>query len=532
MLTVSRFAQLVSVASVAVLAASVVPAVGDAQSPPAKGPDLSADQKKEEIDLRKQVKANPNDPAAHLKLGRFYYRTNRYLEAEVEATEAKRTGASPSDTDPLLAWVLLMQGKTDDLLSKIKPGDREPVAESRVRLTLGQAYFNMKSYKTAEPLLRDSARLEPTAPMPHLALADVFLASGNLAGAREEVKAAQQIAPDRGVVVLYTGRMFRADGKPDQAVDAYSKILEGDPGNVGALDDRTSAFLAQDKVADAQRDNDTAMKSSSRDAQTLYLSALLMARQGKMKEADARLSPMANSFNRRPERYYLAGVVSYAVGKTEQADADLAKFLTYDHDAAGALRLRSEMALKRKDATGVIEALKPVVAANSADFEATIVLARAYVSNGSIDAALDLYKRAVEPPPKGKAPAPAPLPETVVLEFQNVAAIDRITASAIGESAEAPAIWDDLRRGDPEKAAAIAEASAKAASDDPGAQELLGAVRIAQRRYPEAETIFRDLLKNKPGSVGASLNLAEILVAEKKVDDAKLVLQNLAARGL
>jgi predicted Zn-dependent protease len=76
----------------------------------------------------------------------------------------------------------------------------------------------------------------------------------------------------------------------------------------------------------------------------------------------------------------------------------------------------------------------------------------------------------------------------------------------------------DLRQGDLTKASALAESLAGSAPNDPVIQNLLGSVRLAQKRLPEAEAIFRGILDKNRDFTPAAFNLVQVLVAEQRQD--------------
>ena len=88
----------------------------------------------------------------------------------------------------------------------------------------------------------------------------------------------------------------------------------------------------------------------------------------------------------------------------------------------------------------------------------------------------------------------------------------------------------ELRQGDLTKASELAESLAGSAPNDPVIQNLLGSVRLAQKRLPEAETIFRGILDKNRDFTVAALNLVQVLVAEQRLDEAKEMLPGDLAR--
>ena len=100
------------------------PYVLDAQKQIAAG-DLRA----AEIQLRNAARANPGDPTIRLELSQIYLRLGNFPAAEAEARVARQNGASDDQSAPLLADAMLHQGKIEQLLDQIRPGNRTAKAE-------------------------------------------------------------------------------------------------------------------------------------------------------------------------------------------------------------------------------------------------------------------------------------------------------------------------------------------------------------------------------------------------------------------
>ena len=71
----------------------------------------------------------------------------------------------------MLIDALLRQGKFADLSDLVKPDNRPPALESKVRTALGIAAAGLQDRSKAETLLRDAIRLDPKAAPPKVALA-------------------------------------------------------------------------------------------------------------------------------------------------------------------------------------------------------------------------------------------------------------------------------------------------------------------------------------------------------------------------
>jgi predicted Zn-dependent protease len=219
-------------------------------------------------------------------------------------------------------------------------------------------------------------------------------------------------------------------------------------------------------------------------------------------------------------------VIKFKRGLFETAEQYLAKFQAKQPDSSGAARLRAEMALRRKDPAIAIQLLEPVVKANPSDQAAVSDLARAYLASGRSDQVLRLFGEVAAASPKvAGQPNPAGLLMIYGDAFGDLVEIEKVI---MAKAPDAAVVMSDLRRGNLNRAAAIAESLAGNGANDPVIQNLLGSVRLAQKRLPDAEVIFRRVRDQNRDFMPAAINLVEVLVAQKREDEAKLVLGDLA----
>jgi predicted Zn-dependent protease len=212
------------------------------------------------------------------------------------------------------------------------------------------------------------------------------------------------------------------------------------------------------------------------------------------------------------------------------AELDLAKFQGKQPDLSGVARLRADIALRRKDPANAIKLLEPVVKANPADQSAVTELARAYLASGQSDQVLQLYEQLAEAS-REKAEAPGDPAGLLMIYGDAYGDLLEIEKVILAKAPDAAMPMSDLRQGDLTKASALAESLAGRAPNDPVIQNVLGSVRLAQKRLPEAEAIFRGILAKNRDFTPAAFNLVQVLVAEQRQDEAKEMLNDLARSG-
>lgn len=513
--------QLVGVAGWVLTAAPVVHAA-DARAK--KETPWAADLHKKEADLRASLKTDPDNASLHVKLGQLYLDEGKVPAAEAQMRAARNNGQN-DEADGWLAWILLVEGERNVLFTQIKPGDREPHAEAMVRMSLGVAYLDTGSYDNADSMLHDAVRLDPDAWRAHISLALVLMLERKLTEAHEQIDAAQKLAPNEIGVTRIAGEIYRAAGDTDAAIAKFNTVLGIEPKSVPTLAARADAFISQNKLAEARKDIEAGL-AITRNSYFWFLDALILARQDKTQEAEKVLQQINGQFDRSPIGFYLEGIVQLKLGQPETAEFNLARFQGHQPNASAVACLRAEMALNRSDPAVAVRILEPVVTASPTDQTAVACLARAYLANDQANQVIRLYEKVMDDSDKPNAPE---LDTRYLRTIGGDAAGDYLEIEKIwlGKDGDAVVPMTELRNGDVAKAAAATEALAKEHPDSLVIQNLLGTVRMAQQRLPDAEIIFRDLTSKNPDYKPAALNLVQVLVQESREPDARQVLQEM-----
>src|SRR5262249_9489999 len=132
------------------------------------------DLKAAEIALRNAVRQSPDNPLIRARLAQVYLNLGDAASAEREARAARERNGDEADYLPILADALLRQGKFTDVFDPVRPGDRAPALEGKVRSSLGAAAFGLNDRQKAEAMFRDAIRLDPDAARPKVQLAQLL----------------------------------------------------------------------------------------------------------------------------------------------------------------------------------------------------------------------------------------------------------------------------------------------------------------------------------------------------------------------
>jgi putative PEP-CTERM system TPR-repeat lipoprotein len=501
--------------------------VKDAEQYVAKG-----NLKAAEIELRNAIRETPQDPVLHARLADIYLQLADPAAAEREARDALERKGDEADYIPVLMDAMLRQEKFADLLDLVKPADRTPALESKVRTALGTAEAGLRDRDQAEKLLREAVKLDPTAVRPKIQLARL-LTSTKPEEADKSIDEAIAANPRSAEALQVKGEMLRSRGDQDGAIRLFDEALKIDPKNTLAHLSRANINIALGKYKVADDDLDPILRAAPNNFMANYLRGLELAKKQDYAAADRIFDRISPAFSVFWAGYYLQGTTKLALGQSAQAEAILAKYLDRVPDDVKAGRLIATAALQQRSASRAIGYLKPIVDKIPADAPTLTLLGNAYMADGKPDLALQQFEKAAALDPDN----PAIRTRVGISEIdigqgrQGLSTLERVFATEAGARVAGPTlVLTELRANHLDKAADVAGSLIKRDAKNPLYFTLLGVVRVAQRDYSAAENSFRSALAINPEFPAATRDLAQLYVTTGRIDDAKKIYTDLLAK--
>jgi Tfp pilus assembly protein PilF len=148
---------------------------------------------------------------------------------------------------------LLRQAKFTDVFDLIRPGERAPALESKLRTALGTAAAATADRTKAEAMFRDAMRLDPGAAQPKVQLAQL-LSRQNPEEADKLIDAAIVAEPRPPEILRVKAEMLQARGDHDGAMRLFDEVLKIDPKNVQAHLSRANINIARGNFKGADED--------------------------------------------------------------------------------------------------------------------------------------------------------------------------------------------------------------------------------------------------------------------------------------
>ncbi len=218
-----------------------------------------------ESTARNLLKISPDDVPAHKLLGRIYLR---------QLGEGQNAGASPTSENEVLNQAITEFEK----IVALQPRSVED------RMVLGQLYTVKHDQKKAEEQFKSAREIEPDSEDVVLNMARLYADSGDL-------QHAASVITDVGVndrtpkMEFALGAIYDQMKQPKNAIEAYKRAADMQPGDPRTLDALAQALMNNDQLDEALKQYRQLAASDADNPEPLVHIADILGRQGKYEEA-------------------------------------------------------------------------------------------------------------------------------------------------------------------------------------------------------------------------------------------------------
>ena len=182
-----------------------------------------------EIELRNAEREAPKDAHIRALLAQVYLKLGNFAYAERAARAARDLNAPEAEYILTLAEAMLRQGKLADIPGEIKPGNRPPELESKIRVALAVAANALRDPAKAELLLREAVALDPKSVGAKVTLAKLLF-KGKPEEAEKIVDEVLAAEPKSADAIALKGEILALRGDADGAVQRFGEALAARPG--------------------------------------------------------------------------------------------------------------------------------------------------------------------------------------------------------------------------------------------------------------------------------------------------------------
>lgn len=484
------------------------------------------------IQARNALQQDPAMLAARLLLARALLRDGQVPAAQAEFERALEAGARLEDVVQPYGTALLLFGKSDRLLERIRPTGLKPAAQAEVFALRAAAHADLGDMKAAFKAVEAGRQVDPAALAPVRTEIELAMRVGETARARQALDAALRLAPRDPHLIHLQGMFRQSDGDAKAALSLYAQALALDPQLLDARIARGALNIDMGRLDDALPDLDKAASLEPQEPRVAYLRSLIYLAKGDAKASRAQLEQVTRLVDALPEPFLarqpsllmLGALASQSLGRQERAKALLEQYvLRLPNDPAGR-KLLASIHMASGDANRVADLLDPLLRSGDSDLQVLTTLAALRLHQRRYREATEALEQAAQ---KGQGDPGIQAQigflrlatQQTELGFAALrTAFERQPAQPNVASALATLY---LRRGDAKNALSVVDTLVRRMPAEPVVHNLQGAVRAALGRTEEARSAYQKALDLMPGYTPARLNMARLESSTGQFDQAR-----------
>jgi tetratricopeptide (TPR) repeat protein len=269
-----------------------------------------------EVTARGLLKTSPNDIDAHKLLGRIYLR---------ELGEGDNASSSATSTSNVLDQAIAEFEK----IIALQPKSVED------RMVLGQLYTVKHDSKKAEEEFKTAQAIEPESEEVVLNLARLYADSGDLQHAAKVIEDVP--VNDRTAKMEFAlGAAYDQLKQPKDAIAAYQRAVDMEPGDLHTMDALAQALLSNDQLDEALKQYKELAAADPENPEALVHISEIQRRQGKYEDALATVRKARKLDPTSLEAGYNEGLLLDVLGRFEEATQTYAAMVDLTSHANGA----------------------------------------------------------------------------------------------------------------------------------------------------------------------------------------------------
>jgi putative PEP-CTERM system TPR-repeat lipoprotein len=474
-----------------------------------------------------------DDGQTRFLLGKALLATGESLAAQNHLRQAMSLGHPAAEVQPELARALSAQGEFRKLVQELGNVDiAEPALHADLRSQVGEAYLALGQNEAATAAFESALRREPGNERAAAGMARLMAAAGDANGALRRVDDILARQPKAWNALGLRADLLTAKGQTADAIAVLETMIRLAPANGTPHANLVTLLISSDKL-DAAKNAITQMrKDAPRDNRANYLDGLLALRNNEpVKARDAAVAVLNLAPDHAPARL-LAGAAEYQLGSLATSADHLRKVVARHPGNGYARNLLVSSYLRQGQAARADEVLQSALAAQPQDPALHRTAGEIAIAANRLPDAKRHYEKAAELEKNNPATVArlaqlrlaAGETERALLELEGV------SGTRGGEQADLTLIASLIAQKQFARAEQAVLAMEKKRPDDPLPLSLRATVALARNDARGARNALENALTLRADFIPALRVLAELDLAEKKLDAASSRLEALVAK--
>lgn len=477
------------------------------------------DAKAAVISLKNALQKNPGLAEARFLLGKALMSGGDLVGADIELRKARDAGYASDELTTLQAQLMLSRGQGRELIKQF--GNtvlNEPARMAELKTTLAAAALSSGRKEQARVWVDEALKLDATNERSQLLGIQILGAEQGMTPALAALESFLKTHPTNAEAWGKKGQWLAADGKLQEAEQAFRQALQQDKGNVAAHVGLAGLALARRDAPAAKQALDAFAAAKPNHPQLKLLQANYALDQNDTKAAQEALQPLLKMASEDARVQYLAGVMEFQRAAWLKAESHLAKAVTAMPEAGSARLLLAKTYLRLGEPAKTLSTLQPLLVASTAQGEVFAVAAEAELALGHNDKAERHFARAAQLNPKdGRSRTVLAMAQlSKGRTEQSLHELEGISAEDSGTSADMALIITHLRAKDYDKALAAIDVLERKQANKVVPANLRGRVELARGNRAAARKAFETALQADPLNMPAAGSLASMDLADKQ----------------
>ena len=440
----------------------------------------------------------------------------------IQPSKTQATSKSPS---PFLeAETLLSQGSVEEAKKKIQEQlVLNPSSVEGYNL-LGIAYISEKDYPNALEAFQHALKIDPSSVKTANNLGNLYAAQEQFDLAETEFRKALHLDPNNSEGNYNLGLVLMAKGLPAQAITNFLRVR---PANVATRFNLIRAYFQAGRTTEGLKAAADLSLQSKNDVQQHFTLGVLLA-SAKQYDMARRELEKANAL--QPETFEILfnlGQTYLLSGDYAKAEVILNRALKLKPDSSAALYLLAQVYSHQDRSVDALDLLARAHKLDPQNTDIIFLLARVSMTQNYFEDAIPLLESGLKIAPK-RADLHAALGESYFMAGKVEKAIDEFKALiAIDPSARSYAFlglsYRHLGRFD--EARKYFQEGLKLDPHNASCLFNMGYIEGRQGNQAAAERLFQQALKSNPDYSEALLELANLRIADKKFEEAAVLLR-------
>jgi len=442
--------------------------------------------------LAKANEVAPKNDQNRIRLARCYLAIGRFADASKQALKVLEQ--TPDDGDAIIALTEAARSK-EDIQAAEQQLEKYPKKDDiSFHLASANLFLSSGDLAAAEKALRQALSINPNSSAAHMALGDFYLLKKDQKQAAEEFKKAAELAPIRSMERLKYAAWMSAAGDKEETRRISTEMTRQAPDYLPGW-----TLLAEVAFKDQKYDEALSLLENvfSRDPEYIdgrRLESQVMLAKGDTKKAVEVLERLDQTYPDTPLIKYELARAYLKNNGLNQAKMVLDQAISINPNYADAVLLLAEVNLRSGHSEAVIEPMTRLLKRNPELRPAALLLAAAYGS-------LDRFDDAA----------------VVIGEQARLAPLDPQAQMALGLT-----LRQAKRNGEARQAF---EKAAELAPDSLWPVDQLVEVDLREKHFDAARQTIQRQFQKTPDAAAAHFFEAKILAAEEKWDLAEVELQ-------